>query len=128
VARAFGLDENTCCAELDAVKLLALEGPEPTYTPLPRFPAILRDIAVVCDAETPVGALTECITGAGSDVLRDVKLFDVYAGPGVPAGRKSVAFSLTLRSEDSTLTDEHAEEAVAKILAALKEKLNAVIR
>ena len=55
-------------------------------------------------------------------------LFDVYTGPGIPEGKKSVAFSLTLRSDESTLTDDHAEEAVGLILAVLKDRLGAVIR
>ena len=96
--------------------------------PLPRFPAITGDIAVVCGSGVTVGELTECIRSAGAKVLRDVKLFDVYAGPGIPEGKKSVAFSLTLRSDEATLTDEHAQEAVELILGALREKLDAVIR
>ena len=128
VCAAYGLDGATYCAELDGVLLHDLEGAEPTYTPLPRFPAITRDIAVVCDAEVPVGELTECIRKAEKNVLRGVKLFDVYTGAGIPEGKKSVAFSLTLRSDDGTLTDDHAEEAVRAVLDALRESFGAVIR
>ena len=124
----YGLDHGTVCAELDVRKLMALGAGDPVYTPLPRFPAISRDIAVVCDRGVSVGALTECIRSAGTALLKGVKLFDVYTGTGIPEGKKSVAFSLTLRSDDSTLTDDHAEEAVQSVLAALKEKLGAVIR
>ncbi len=128
VCAAYGLDGATYCAELDGVLLHDLEGAEPVYTPLPRFPAITRDIAVVCDASVPVGELTECIRKAEKNVLRGVKLFDVYTGIGIPEGKKSVAFSLTLRSDDGTLTDDHAEEAVRAILDALREQHGAVIR
>ena len=128
VCAAYGLDGATYCAELDGVLLHDLEDAEPTYTPLPRFPAITRDIAVVCDAEVPVGELTECIRKAEKNVLRGVKLFDVYTGAGIPEGKKSVAFSLTLRSDDGTLTDDHAEEAVRAVLDALRESFGAVIR
>ena len=128
VCAAYGLDGATYCAELDGVLLHDLEGAEPTYTPLPRFPAITRDIAVVCDAAVPVGELTECIRKAEKNVLRGVKLFDVYTGTGIPEGKKSVAFSLTLRSDDGTLTDDHAEEAVRAVLDALRESFGAVIR
>ena len=128
VCAAYGLDGATYCAELDGVLLHDLEGAEPTYTPLPRFPAITRDIAVVCDAAVPVGELTECIRKAEKNVLRGVKLFDVYTGAGIPEGKKSVAFSLTLRSDDGTLTDDHAEEAVRAVLDALRESFGAVIR
>ena len=128
VCAAYGLDGATYCAELDGVLLHDLEGAEPTYTPLPRFPAITRDIAVVCDAAVPVGELTECIRKAEKNVLRGVKLFDVYTGAGIPEGKKSVAFSLTLRSDDGTRTGHHAEEAVRAVLDALRESFGAVIR
>ena len=128
VCTAYGLDGATYCAEIDVVLLHDLEGTEPVYTPLPRFPAITRDIAVVCDASVPVGELTECIRKAEKNVLRGVKLFDVYTGVGIPEGKKSVAFSLTLRSDDGTLTDDHAEEAVRAVLDALRESFGAVIR
>ena len=128
VCAAYGLDGATYCAEIDVVLLHDLEGAEPVYTPLPRFPAITRDIAVVCDAAVPVGELTECIRKAEKNVLRGVKLFDVYTGVGIPEGKKSVAFSLTLRSDDGTLTDDHAEEAVRAVLNALRENFGAVIR
>ena len=128
VCAAYGLDGATYCAEIDVVLLHDLEGAEPVYTPLPRFPAITRDIAVVCDAAVPVGELTECIRKAEKNVLRGVKLFDVYTGVGIPEGKKSIAFSLTLRSDDGTLTDDHAEEAVRAVLDALRESFGAVIR
>ena len=128
VCAAYGLDGATYCAEIDVVLLHDLEGAEPVYAPLPRFPAITRDIAVVCDAAVPVGELTECIRKAEKNVLRGVKLFDVYTGVGIPEGKKSVAFSLTLRSDDGTLTDDHAEEAVRAVLDALRENFGAVIR
>ena len=128
VCAAYGLDGATYCAEIDVVLLHDLEGAEPVYTPLPRFPAITRDIAVVCDVSVPVGELTECIRKAEKNVLRGVKLFDVYTGVGIPEGKKSVAFSLTLRSDDGTLTDDHAEEAVRAVLDALRENFGAVIR
>ena len=128
VCAAYGLDGATYCAEIDVVLLHDLEGAEPVYTPLPRFPAITRDIAVVCDAAVPVGELTECIRKAEKNVLRGVKLFDVYTGVGIPEGKKSVAFSLTLRSDDCTLTDDHAEETMQSVLKALKETFNATIR
>ena len=128
VCATYGLDGATYCAEIDVVLLHDLEGAEPVYTPLPRFPAITRDIAVVCDVSVPVGELTECIRKAEKNVLRGVKLFDVYTGVGIPEGKKSVAFSLTLRSDDGTLTDDHAEEAVRAVLDALRENFGAVIR
>ena len=127
-ASNYDMDCEVYCAELDLDGIVTLRGAEPTYTPLPRFPAITRDIALVCDTALTVGDLVDCICSAGAEVLKGVKLFDVYTGPGIPEGKKSVAFSLTLRSDESTLTDDHAEEAVGLILGALKQRLGAVIR
>lgn len=98
------------------------------YTPLPRFPSVNRDIAVVCDDGTTAGELMGCIREAGGEYLKGCEVFDVYKGANIPEGKKSVAFSLTLRSDDQTLTDAHADEAVQAILAALREKFGAVIR
>ena len=128
VCAAYGLDGATYCAEIDVVLLHDLEGAEPVYTPLPRFPAITRDIAVVCDASVPVGELTECIRKAEKNVLRGVKLFDVYTGVGIPEGKKSVAFSLELRADDRTLTDEDSTGVVDRVLKALKEEKDVTLR
>ena len=75
-----------------------------------------------------VGMLEACIKKAGGKLLRSVQLFDIYRGPGVPEGKKSMAFSLELRADDRTLTDTDSEAVVTKVLAALKEKLDAALR
>ena len=86
--------------------------PEPTFTPLPRFPSVARDIAVVCDETVTVGALEDVITSAGGKLLQSVALFDIYRGNPIPEGKKSVAFSLELRAADRTLTDADSEQTV----------------
>ena len=98
------------------------------YTPLPRFPSVNRDIAIVCDDALTAGELMACIREAGGEYLKSCEVFDVYKGANIPEGKKSVAFSLILRADDQTLTDAHADEAVQAILAALHEKYGAVIR
>ncbi len=123
----FGLDE-TYAAELDLETILALQEPEKKYVPLPRYPGVQRDLAVVCAAEIPVANLEKCIYRAGGALLKDVKLFDIYTGVHIPAGMKSVAFSLSLRSDEMTLTDAMAEDTMAKVLKGLKEEYNAVLR
>ncbi len=128
VAKNYGVDTELYCAELSFEALWALKGGTPVFRPLPRFPAVTRDIAVVCDLRTPVGELARCIRESGGKYLEELALFDVYAGERVAAGKKSVAFSLTMRAEDQTLTDEHAEETLSAILAALAERFGAVIR
>ncbi len=124
----YGLENEAFCAQLDMPALRAVQSPEKTFVPLPKYPAITRDIALVCRADIPVAALTDTITAAGGQYLEAVKLFDVYTGAPIPAGHKSVAFSLTLRAADQTLTEEHAAETMSAILAALAKEHNAVIR
>ena len=128
VAENYGVDTELYCAELSFDVLLAVRGALPVYQPLPRFPAVSRDIAVVCDSAIPVGELSDCILRSGGEYLTDCVLFDVYTGHHIAEGKKSVAFSLTMRAEDQTLTDEHAEETVRKVLAALEAQYGAVMR
>ena len=128
VAKNYGVDAELYCAELSFDALYAVSGDIPVYEPLPKFPAVTRDIAVVCDSAVTVGELTDCIMESGGRYLKDCALFDVYTGHHIAEGMKSVAFSLTMRADDQTLTDEHAEETVRNVLTALKEKHNAVIR
>ena len=106
----------------------ALRLPDPTYHPLPKYPGVSRDLAIVCDENITVAQAEAVISAAGGKLLRSVKLFDVYRGIGVPENKKSLAFSLELRADDRTLTDADSEGTVAKILAALAEKLNATLR
>ena len=96
--------------------------------PLPRFPAVNRDIAVVCKEEITVGALEACIRKAGGKLLREAVLFDIYRGQGVAEGSKSVAFNLTLRADDRSITAAAAEEEFTAVLAALERELTAVLR
>ena len=128
VCEAYGLSGEVFCAELDARKMRALQAPEHSYQPLPRFPALSRDIALVCKDEIPVAELAATIRTAGGQYLESCRLFDVYKGEHIAAGFKSVAFSLTLRAKDQTLTDEHADQTVAAVLEALKARHDAVMR
>ena len=128
VAENYGVDAALYCAELSFDAILAHRAPLAVYKPLPRFPSVSRDIAVVCDASVPAGELRECILASGGEYLKDCAVFDVYTGGRIAAGFKSVAFSLTMRADDQTLTDEHAEETVRAVLDALRERFGAVIR
>ncbi|MCI9443348.1 MAG: phenylalanine--tRNA ligase subunit beta [Oscillospiraceae bacterium] len=128
VAANYGVEEALYCAELSFEALLESQGPGVEYTPLPRFPAVARDIAVVCREEVTVGALESCIRKAGGRLLRDVALFDVYRGKGIAGDSKSVAFSLTIRADDRSIVAAEADEEVKTILAALEAQLGAVLR
>ena len=128
VMRNYSVDAAFYCAQLSFDTLFALQGGTPVFRPLPRYPAVQRDIAVVCDLAIPAGDLEDTIRAAGGDWLIDCAVFDVYTGHHIMEGKKSVAFKLTMRAEDQTLTDEHAEEIVRNVLRALKEKHSAEIR
>ena len=128
VAKNYGFDGEVYCAEINFTKAFQLRLPEPTFVPLPKYPAVSRDLALICDEEITVAQVEDVIVAAAGKLLRQVKLFDVYRGVGVPEGKKSLAFSLELRADDRTLTDADSEAVTAKVLSALAEKLNAVLR
>ncbi|MBQ7895161.1 MAG: phenylalanine--tRNA ligase subunit beta [Oscillospiraceae bacterium] len=128
VAENYGVDAELYCAELSFEAMFAVKGGLPVYKALPKFPASTRDIALICDRSVPVGHMQECIEKNGGKYLESVALFDVYTGERIAADKKSVAFSLTMRAEDQTLTDEHAEDTVKRILAALEKEFGAVMR
>ena len=128
VAANYGMDSEVFCAELDLTKMMGMLLPEPTYVPLPKYPAVSRDLAVVCDEEVTVAQAEKVIAAAAGKLLRDVKLFDIYRGVGVPTGKKSMAFSLELRADDRTLTDSDSEAVTFKVLKALEDQLGATLR
>ncbi len=128
VAKNYGIDVDVYCAEINFTKLLNCQLPDATYTPLPKYPSVTRDLSLICDEAVTVADAENVITAAAGKLLRGVKLFDIYRGVGVPEGKKSMAFSLELRADDRTLTDTDSEAVVTKVLAALKEKLDAILR
>ena len=128
VAKNYGIDTDVYCAEINFTKLFACRLPDATYTPLPKYPTVSRDLALVCSEEITVAQVEDVITAAAGKLLRSVKLFDIYRGVGVPEGKKSMAFSLELRADDRTLTDTDSEAVTAKVLQALQEKLGAILR
>ena len=128
VAQNYGVDAELYCAELSLDELMLAKGPDPEYVPLPRFPAVTRDISVVCGEAVTVGALEDAIRRGAKGLLKEVTLFDIYRGAGIPEGKKSVAFNLTLRSDERSLTAEEADEDVKGILETLERDLGAVLR
>ena len=128
VARSYGVDGELYCAELSFDELLNARGADPEYVPLPKFPAVTRDIAVVCDSTVTVGQLEDCINRGAKGLLKEVELFDIYTGSPIPEGKKSVAFNLTLRSDDRSLTAAEADEDVKSVLELLEKELGAVLR
>ena len=128
VTRNYGVDAELYCAELDFGQLFAAKGADPEYVPLPKFPAVTRDIALVCDEGVTVGRLESAIRKGARGLLKEVSLFDIYRGANIPEGKKSVAFSLVLRSDDRSLTAEEADADVKAILETLEQECGAVLR
>ncbi len=127
VAASYGIDTRVYVAEIKLDVLYAINKRKTTYKPLPKFPAVERDFAMLCDADIPVGDLEKAIVSGGGRLLEKIQLFDVYQGSQIPEGKKSVAYSVWLRSAEGTLTDAQIEDASAKIIAKL-EKLGAELR
>ncbi len=128
VAKNYGIDCEVYCVEINFDRLFAIQKPEPTYIPLPKYPTVSRDIAVVCDESVTVGEIEAVIISSAGKLLRSVRLFDIYRGTGIAEGKKSLAFALELRADDRTLTDEDSEKVISGVLNALKDKLGAILR
>jgi phenylalanyl-tRNA synthetase beta chain len=127
VCRNFEIDTRAYCAQIDLKTVFDLRNEDRTYEPLPKFPAVTRDIALVCDASLPVLTLSRAIRKAAGKNVESVSLFDVYQGEQIEKGKKSVAFNLKLRSKEGTLTDEQCDAVMSKAVKAV-ESLGAVLR
>ena len=123
----YGINTRAYIFKIDTDVLYKYSSTEKSYTPLPKYPAVTRDIALICDESVPVLSLKKAMENAAGKTLESVKLFDVYQGKQIEQGKKSVAFNLTLRSSEGTLNDEQANAAMNKIMAAL-EKTGAALR
>ncbi len=128
VVTAYDVDTDLYCGELSFDLLFKTQGSTAVYTPLPKFPAMNRDIALLVKKEVTVGAMQACIESCTKGLLREVSLFDIYTGDKLPEGMKSVAFNLVLRADDRSLTAQEADEEIAAILEGLKNQLGASLR
>lgn len=127
VLETYGIGVRAYAAKVLITELLDIDIPEKTYKPLPKYPATTRDISLICDDEIPVASLEKLIKEAVGGILEKVTLFDVYRGEQIESGKKSVAFSVAMRSHDGTLTDEQADAAMKRVVKALS-KINAEVR
>jgi len=128
VSEAFDLPAPVFLAELSLDRLRTLGARSLRYTPLPRFPAVQRDLAIVVPAEVSAADVARAIEAMREPLVRRVMLFDVYTGDQVGAGRKSLAFALVYQAEDRTLTDAKVNEVHARIVERLRERLGAALR
>jgi phenylalanyl-tRNA synthetase beta chain len=128
VCRAYGVPARTAYAELDLDVLLAHA---PVVRPAPDFstmPVAKADIALVVDATVPAGDVEAVLRAGAGELLESIRLFDVYTGDPVPAGRKSLAYALRFRAPDRTLTDDEVARATAAAVAAAAERFAAALR
>lgn len=128
VLDGFDINRKVYAFELNVAAIAGQAELLTKYRSLPKFPAINRDIAVVLPAEIPVDKVYRTIIDTAGALLTGLKLFDVYTGEQVAAGLRSLAFSLTFRSAEKTLTDEEVEGPYKKVIAALENTLQAKIR
>lgn len=128
VAEKFGIGTRAYCCEMFFDSVVRHANIAKAYEPLPKYPATSRDIALLVDEEIQVGEIENIIKEHGKSILEKVQLFDVYRGKQVAEGKKSVAFALTYRDKNKTLTDEDVAKVHEKVLEALEEKANAVLR
>ena len=128
VTEKYGIGTRCYCCELMFNVVTELSDTEIVYRQLPKYPSTSRDIALLVEEDLEVGSIEKIIKEAGTEILREVKLFDVYRGQQVEDGKKSVAFTLTYRHNEKTLTDEDVTKVHQGVLENLKEKLNATLR
>lgn len=128
VLDAFDVNRKVYLFDLQVGQLVKHASLIGDYRPLPKFPAIARDLALILPVDTPSAAVTDAIRESGGELLSDIRLFDVYTGEQVPAGAKSLAFSLVFRAADRTLTDDEVEKHYSSILKHLEGTLSAKLR
>lgn len=127
VATAYGIETKVYVAEIKLDVLLNISKRKTVYKQLPKFPAVERDFAMLCDIDIPVGTLEKAISSGAGRLLEKIELFDVYTGSQIPNGKKSVAYSVWLRSADSTLSDTEIEDISNRIIKKL-ESVGAELR
>ncbi|MBE7037497.1 MAG: phenylalanine--tRNA ligase subunit beta [Ruminococcaceae bacterium] len=128
VCKNYAMSAKAYVAELDFDTLLSLWVSDVEYKPLPKFPAVTRDIAMLVDDSVTVGEIEKIIKKCSGKILEDVKLFDVYKGEQIESGKKSVAFSIVYRADDRTLTDDEITVVFDKIVSNLEKNLSAQLR
>ena len=114
-------------AKLDINTLFALADGKVEYKPMPKFPATTRDLSLLCEEDLPIVEIEKTIRASAGPHLEEVKFFDIYKGTQIAAGKKSVSYSITLRSATGTLTDAEADAAVKQVLKSL-EKIGVTLR
>ena len=128
IAEMFDLRNQPLVAEIDLDELCRHANLERKFQPLPQFPPVRRDLAIVVDEHVTWDAVRTTVEESVGEWLAGVEFFDLYRGKQIPRGKKSLAFSMTLQATDRTLTGEEADQALQTALQALRNKLGATLR
>ena len=128
VLKNYGIPVKAYVAEIDLNSIILNADTTKSFAQMPKFPAVSRDIAMLVDDAVPVAEIEEVIRKAAGKTLEEVKLFDVYKGNQIAADKKSVAYALTLRSAEKTLSEDEVSQVMKKVLDSLAEKVNAELR
>ena len=128
VQENYGLEVPCYVAELDLDLLFEAADVKRSYTPIPKFPAATRDIAILVDDEVLAGDIEDIIKRTGGHLVEKVSLFDIYKGAQIPKGKKSIAYAIVYRDHKKSLTDKEVNKVHDKILKNLENKLGAELR
>lgn len=128
VLESFDIHQDTYVLEIELENQLLSSRKEREFKPLPKYPALLRDIAIVVDERVSSEEVRDIIIGTDSHILKEARLFDVYRGKPIPTGEKSLAYSLTYRADDRTLTDKEIDQVHSDIIERLRKKIGARLR
>lgn len=124
----YGIDEKAYIAVVDMASLIGRASLDHRYKPVPKYPAVNRDVAMLIKDEVLVGSIEKVIKQRGGKLLESLVLFDVYKGAQIQEGHKSVAYALSFRAEDHTLSENEIQKVMTKILGGLEEELGATLR
>jgi phenylalanyl-tRNA synthetase beta chain len=128
VLAAFDLEQAVTLAEIDLERWVNQGMSTAQYQQIPRFPSVMRDISIIVDAAIQSGQMLQFIQNFHPERLREVRLFDVYAGRPVPVGKKSLTFALIYRADDRTLTDEEVNTIQTRVVEQLHQCFGAQLR
>ncbi|WP_047981647.1 phenylalanine--tRNA ligase subunit beta [Ornithinibacillus contaminans] len=120
--------KETYVFDINMEQVLAAYHHEPSYTQIPRFPSVTRDIAFILDSEVKAGDVKATIEELGAPMVKQVQIFDLYNGENLPEGKKSVAYSLLYQDPEKTLVDEEVEASYQAIIEAVNAKYQAYVR
>ena len=128
ICQNFKLPSSLYVFEFDFSALLSFFVPKKSFKPLPKFPSVRRDLALIVKEDIPAEAIRKAILKGGGRILEKVELFDLYRGKSIPDGHKSLAYSLTFRAQDRTLKDEEVDRVQQALVSMLERKFGARLR